>query len=159
MHPPWGSLTGIRPTRLVYARMQQGRTLEQACQWAQNTFDLTAAKTDLLYQVVQVQQSLPQPQPQDVDIYIASRFAPRAAGIAALSARRWAMASCWRLYQALLAEMDRAMALVKRHGLRVRAFYRRRLPRPGGFAGSILQSTPVAGGCPEATVGRSSRYH
>ena len=124
MHPPWGSLTGIRPTRLVYARMQQGRTLEQACQWAQNTFDLTAAKTDLLYQVVQVQQSLPQPQPQDVDIYIGIPFCTTRCRYCSFISAQVGNGKLLAPYtQALLAEMDRAMALVKHHGLRVRAFY------------------------------------
>ena len=38
--PPWGSLTGIRPTRLVYTEMDKGCTLDEALVNVQNVFDV-----------------------------------------------------------------------------------------------------------------------
>ena len=43
-HPPWGSLTGIRPTRLVYARMAQGHTVEESAQDLVRRFDVQPHK-------------------------------------------------------------------------------------------------------------------
>ena len=50
--PPWGSLTGIRPTRLVYAEMDKGLALPAAVQRVRETFDVSAQKADLLSEII-----------------------------------------------------------------------------------------------------------
>ena len=57
--PPWGSLTGIRPTRLVYEGLAKGLTLDAAADAVESTFDVTHEKAQLLREIVAVQQTLP----------------------------------------------------------------------------------------------------
>ncbi len=74
VQPPWGALTGIRPTRLVYQRMEAGETLSGALDWVRDTFDVTPAKAELLGQIVSVQRALPPPSPRQVELYVGIPF-------------------------------------------------------------------------------------
>ena len=60
LRPPWGSLTGIRPTRLLYEAMEAGMSLEQAETWVTEEFDVTADRTRLLAEIARMQQGLRQ---------------------------------------------------------------------------------------------------
>lgn len=123
-HPPWGSLTGIRPTRLVYALMDQGKSLEDACLQTQRTFDLLPAKTRLLHDIVSTQQALVQPKEKDVDLYIGIPFcATRCRYCSFISARVGNGNMLAPYTDALLHEMDRTRDLIAREGLTIRAFY------------------------------------
>ena len=42
MQPPWGSLTGIRPTRLLYEALDEGMDLEGAKAHVMREFDVSA---------------------------------------------------------------------------------------------------------------------
>ena len=48
VQPPWGSLTGIRPTRLLYEAMEAGDTLPQAVETVQTAYDVSPEKARLL---------------------------------------------------------------------------------------------------------------
>ena len=72
--PPWGSLTGIRPTRLLYEGMARGLTLDQAMAETQATFDVAPGKAELLREIVAVQLALPQPQHREIDLYVGVPF-------------------------------------------------------------------------------------
>ena len=54
IHPPWGSLTGIRPTRLLYEALQRGETLEAAGEGLIRRYDVTEEKARLLREIVAV---------------------------------------------------------------------------------------------------------
>lgn len=41
IHPPWGSLTGIRPTRLLYEALEQGLSIPEAKEHVRRCFDVT----------------------------------------------------------------------------------------------------------------------
>ena len=54
--PAWGSLTGIRPTRLYYQQLENGKTRGEARQTLQDLFDLSQEKIDLLDEILDAQQ-------------------------------------------------------------------------------------------------------
>ena len=60
-HPPWGALTGIRPTRLLCQAMEEGRSMEEAERYLESFFDVTPEKAALLARIVREQQKLPAP--------------------------------------------------------------------------------------------------
>ena len=74
MQPPWGSLTGIRPTRLMYELEAKGICNEDARRELEKTFFVSESKTGLLYDILQMQKGLMDP-PEDVfDLYIGIPF-------------------------------------------------------------------------------------
>ena len=72
--PPWGSLTGIRPTRLLYANLERGFDMDAACAELARVFDVSDEKIALLRQIVTVQQGVSAPAPDETDIYIGIPF-------------------------------------------------------------------------------------
>ncbi len=44
-HPAWGSLTGIRPTRLIYEALSEGLSINRACGRMMDVFDVRYLKT------------------------------------------------------------------------------------------------------------------
>ncbi len=72
--PPWGAVTGIRPTRLLYMEMAEGKSLEEAGEHVKNTFFMQEEKLDLLKEVVTFQSTLPPVQKHSVDIYVGIPF-------------------------------------------------------------------------------------
>ena len=63
VQPPWGALTGIRPTRLVYQQMERGIPLDEALAWMRDQFDVTPDKLRLLHDIIEAQSELPPPKP------------------------------------------------------------------------------------------------
>ena len=61
VHPPWGSLTGIRPTHLMYEALDSGMSIQEASTHLQRQFDVTEEKARLLCDIVRVQRTLPAP--------------------------------------------------------------------------------------------------
>ena len=72
--PPWGSLTGIRPTRLIYEGLADGLTMDEACARVERTFDVLPEKVALLREIVEVQRTLPEPGPEEADLYVSIPF-------------------------------------------------------------------------------------
>ena len=72
--PPWGALTGIRPTRLTYAYMAEGGTLEESLNKISNRFDVSSEKTELLKAVILEQQKYGFSSIRDVNIYVGIPF-------------------------------------------------------------------------------------
>ena len=72
--PPWGSLTGIRPTRLIYEGLADGLTMDEACARVERTFDVLPEKVELLREIVEVQRTLPEPGPEEADLYVSIPF-------------------------------------------------------------------------------------
>lgn len=61
LHPAWGSMTGVRPTHLMYEALDQGLTPAEAAQQLQQTFDILPEKASLLQDIVTVQGRLTPP--------------------------------------------------------------------------------------------------
>ncbi len=70
LQPPWGSLTGIRPTRLMYEALEKGMTLDEAQAWLQKEFYVSADKSALLKEILLMQRGLVQPPEDSFDLYI-----------------------------------------------------------------------------------------
>ena len=123
-HPPWGSLTGIRPTRLVYEAMKDGLSVENAARRAGETFDLDPEKAALLSDIVKTQLTLPPPSPMEADVYIGIPFCrTRCAYCSFLSGELGNGRQVAPYVQALIREMGFTARLMNENGLTLRAVY------------------------------------
>ncbi len=122
--PPWGSLTGIRPTRLLYEGMSRGLTLQQAEAETREIFDLLPEKAALLREIIEVQQALPIPQDDEVDLYVGIPFCvSRCAYCSFLSGEVGKGKQLSPYVDALEKEITGTLALMEEKGLKPRAFY------------------------------------
>ena len=122
--PPWGSLTGIRPTRLIYEGMSRGLTRQEAEREVRETFDVLPEKAALLSQIVTVQQSMGEPDDMDVDLYVGIPFCvSRCAYCSFLSGEVGKGRQLPPYVDALEKEIAGTLALMEEKGLRPRAFY------------------------------------
>ncbi|MDR2514052.1 MAG: coproporphyrinogen dehydrogenase HemZ [Christensenellaceae bacterium] len=74
LHPPWGALTGIRPTRLFFEQRAQGKAAKEAEEALIEGFDLLPEKAALLREIAGEQGALPAPGPGEIDLYIGIPF-------------------------------------------------------------------------------------
>ena len=122
--PPWGSLTGIRPTRLLYEGMSRGLTLEEAVAETREAFDVREDKADLLREIVQVQQNMPVPDTREADLYVGIPFCvSRCAYCSFLSGEVGKGKQLPPYVEALEKEIAGTLTLMEGKGLRPRAFY------------------------------------
>jgi coproporphyrinogen dehydrogenase HemZ len=56
--PPWGSLTGIRPTKVARQLMEEGRSLPEAMEALQSVFDVSEPKARLAGDILRAQEGL-----------------------------------------------------------------------------------------------------
>ena len=122
--PPWGSLTGIRPTRLLYEGMSRGLTQRQAMEETRDVFDVREDKAELLNDIVTVQLGMPQTDTLDVDLYVGIPFCvSRCAYCSFLSGEVGKGKQLPPYVEALEKEIAGTLELIKEKGLRPRAFY------------------------------------
>ena len=122
--PPWGSLTGIRPTRLIYECMSRGLTLEEAASEVQEIFDILPEKAALLKEIVGVQSQMGEPGNRDVDLYVGIPFCvSRCAYCSFLSGEVGRGKQLPPYVDALEKEITGTLALIEEKGLIPRAFY------------------------------------
>lgn len=155
--PPWGSLTGIRPTRLMYMAMERGLTVSQAQQEMIDLFDVSAEKAALLRDIIEVQRFVDAPGEKDVDIYIGIPFCTtRCAYCSFLSGEVGKGKQLQPYTDALEREIRGTIQLIEAKGLRPRAFYMgggtpTALPAP--LLGRVLKAAlPLMKSCGEVTV-------
>ena len=123
-HPPWGSLTGIRPTRLVYEAMKEGSSIPEAADQVESTFDLHPNKAELLREIVQVQTGLSPTGPQFVDVYVGIPFCrTRCSYCSFLSGELGKGKEVPPYLAALEKEMAFTADLIRDAGLTIRAVY------------------------------------
>lgn len=121
---PWGSLTGIRPTRLLYAKMEQGLDIDQAARAVADTFDLDDEKAELLADVVRTQQGLSQAGEQDVSLYIGIPFCETRCRYCSFISCQVGDGQMLAPYvRALVRETEAVIRLVAEQGLSVRTVY------------------------------------
>ena len=124
IHPPWGALTGIRPTRLVYESLQAGRALDEACERVRRQYDLSEEKAALLMEVVGAQSSIPAAVENDVDVYVSIPFClSRCRYCSFISACVGDGSQLPAYIDALEEEIRGVRTLMDERGLKVRAFY------------------------------------
>ena len=74
IHPPWGSMTGVRPTHLMLEALAEGLTPEEAVARLVRDFDVAPEKAELLAETAARQQLLPPPGDRFMDVYIGIPF-------------------------------------------------------------------------------------
>lgn len=122
--PPWGSLTGIRPTRLLYEAMGRGLTLSEAEEETREQFSVREDKAELLKEIVSVQMEMPQPENTDVDLYVGIPFCvSRCAYCSFLSGEVGKGKELPPYVEALEKEIGATLSLMEEKGLSPRAFY------------------------------------
>lgn len=121
---PWGSLTGIRPTRLVYEQMEKGYNIDQSLKIVEKTFDLQPDKARLLKNVVAFQQTMVSPKEKEASIYIGIPFCPTRCSYCTFSAGEIGDGKLTQPYiEALLWEMGEVKKIMEEQGLTLRTLY------------------------------------
>lgn len=124
MHPPWGSLTGIRPTRLIYEAMEAGMSLEDAEQSVIAAFDVTPDRAGLLADIVRMQQGLREAPEDRFDLYIGIPFCRTRCSYCSFASGELGDGRRVEPYvTALLREIGLSRALMDEAGMRLRAGY------------------------------------
>ena len=125
MTPPWGSLTGIRPTRLLYEEIEAGRDMESARANVMRKYDVSADRARLLCDIAEMQQGIRIPEAGSFDLYIGIPFCRTRCSYCSFSSgeigRNKKLVAPYT--EALLKEIDLSAKLMREAGLRVRAAY------------------------------------
>ncbi len=123
-HPPWGSLTGIRPTRLFYERLAAGLSPEAAARALTTEFDVMPEKATLLRRIVAVQQTLLAPAENEADVYVSIPFCRTRCAYCSFPGEALGKGGQVEPYlKALFAEMEATARLMGEAGLTLRALY------------------------------------
>ena len=124
MRPPWGSLTGIRPTRLLYEAMEAGMTLDEAVAHVTEVYDVTEDRAALLGEIARMQRGLREAGPGRFDLYIGIPFCRTRCSYCSFSSGEIGDGSLVGPYvAALLREIDLCRALMDRADMSLRAGY------------------------------------
>ncbi|MBP3636415.1 MAG: coproporphyrinogen dehydrogenase HemZ [Clostridia bacterium] len=123
-HPAWGSLTGIRPTHLMYEALAQGMDMDEAATHLIRTFDVTEEKARLLQDIVRVQSQLPPPEDGWMDVYIGIPFCTTRCTYCSFSSGELGKGKLVEPYlDALFREMEAGAQLLQDAGKKLRAVY------------------------------------
>ena len=135
--PPWGALTGIRPTRLVYENLARGMSLPESAAALAEDFDVPPEKAELLRRVVETQLTLPMPAPHEADVYISIPFCRTRCAYCSFPGEALGRADRTEAYLAALrGEMEASARMMAGAGIRLRALY------IGGGTPTVLGEAP-----------------
>ena len=124
MRPPWGSLTGIRPTRLLYEGIEDGMTLPEAVAYVQAAYDVTPEKARLLGEIAEMQSGIREAPEDCFDLYIGIPFCRTRCAYCSFSAGEIGDGRRVEPYvQALLREIALCRDMMREAGMRLRAGY------------------------------------
>ena len=124
IHPPWGSLTGVRPTHLMLEALAEGLTPEEAVRRLETDFDVTREKAELLAEVALVQREMPAPGDGWMDIYIGIPFCTTRCAYCSFSSGEIGDGHLVAPYMtALTREIRAGAALLRNLGKKTRAVY------------------------------------
>ena len=122
--PAWGSLTGIRPTRLYYQQLEQGKTRDEARQTLAELFDLSREKIDLLDEILDAQYGLIDRRPQACDLYVGIPFCTTRCAYCSFSSGEIGDGHLVEPYlKALFHEIEACARMAKEMGLHIRVGY------------------------------------
>ena len=124
IHPPWGSLTGVRPTHLMLEALGEGLSEAQAIRRLEDNFDVTAEKAELLARIARVQRDMPAPGDAWTDVYIGIPFCTTRCAYCSFSSGEIGNGKLIIPYMtALTREMAAGAAILRESGRRLRAVY------------------------------------
>ena len=122
--PPWGSLTGIRPTRLIYEGMSRGMTLEEAEKWVKEEFFVSDEKASLLKEIVTMQKGIIDPPKDTFDLYIGIPFCVTRCAYCSFASGEIGNGKLTEPYvEALIQEIRETSEFMKKMNLKLRAGY------------------------------------
>ena len=121
VHPPWGSLTGIRPSRLYYEALEEGLDPVRALV---DVFDVTEDRAQLLDEMHEMQVGVRTPPEGAFDIYIGIPFCKTRCAYCSFSSGEIGDGHLVAPYvEALKREIALSAQIVAEKGLRARALY------------------------------------
>ena len=124
IHPPWGSLTGIRPTHLMYEAIGLGLTGDAAKNYVIENFDVQPDRADILWEIAQVQGQLPPPADRWMDVYIGIPFCTTRCTYCSFSSGELGKGKLVEPYlTALFREMEKCSGMIAATGRTLRAVY------------------------------------
>ena len=124
IQPPWGSLTGVRPTHLMLEALAQGLTPEEAVTRVMRDFDVTREKAELLARVAAVQREMVPPGDEWMDVYIGIPFCTTRCAYCSFSSGEIGNGALVQPYlDALEREMAAGAEILQESGKRLRAVY------------------------------------
>ena len=124
IHPPWGSLTGIRPTHLMYEAIGQGLTGNAAKQYVIRNFDVKPDRADILWEIAQVQGAMLPPEDRWMDVYIGIPFCTTRCTYCSFSSGELGKGTLVEPYlTALFHEMEESARIIADTGRKLRAVY------------------------------------
>lgn len=122
--PAWGSLTGIRPTRLYYQQLEKGKTREEARRTLRELFDLSEEKLELLEEIITSQSGFVQRPANACDLYVGIPFCTTRCAYCSFSSGEIGDGKLVEPYlEALGREIDACAAMARELGLSVRVGY------------------------------------
>ena len=122
--PPWGSLTGVRPTHLMLEALEKGLTPEAAIERLKADFDVAPDRAALLAEIAAEQRKLPKPGDEWMDVYIGIPFCTTRCAYCSFSSGEIGDGSLIEPYMASLTREMRACAeILKDSGRKLRALY------------------------------------
>lgn len=122
--PPWGSLTGIRPTRLFYECLRRGDKPEEARESMVRLYNLREDRAQLLQETVLTQRGLIDAPQSAVDIYIGIPFCPTRCAYCSFFTEAVGKGKKLGPYmEALLYELEATSDIMREAGLSPRALY------------------------------------
>ena len=124
MQPPWGSLTGIRPTRLLYESMEKGISRENAMRRVIMEYDVTPDRARLLSDISVMQEGLRELEEGQFDLYIGIPFCTTRCSYCSFSSGEIGNGKLVKPYvEALLREIEICGEMMSKKGMKVRAAY------------------------------------
>ena len=121
---PWGSLTGIRPTRLFREALESGMAEDEAERFMTDEYDVSPERAKLLRDISRMQEGLRDPALDEFDLYIGIPFCTTRCAYCSFSSGEIGDGRLVEPYvEALLREIRLCAALARERGLRVRAAY------------------------------------
>lgn len=124
IRPPWGSLTGVRPTHLMLEALEEGLTPEAAIDRLTADFDVAPDRAALLAEIAAEQRKLPKPGDEWMDVYIGIPFCTTRCAYCSFASGEIGDGSLIKPYMASLTREMRACAeILKDSGRKLRALY------------------------------------
>ena len=122
--PAWGSLTGIRPTRLYYQQLERGKSRGEARTALHELFDLSEEKLDLLDEIITAQSGWVHRPQSACDLYVGIPFCTTRCAYCSFSSGEIGNGRLVEPYlAALMHEIDLCSKLAQETGLQIRVGY------------------------------------
>ena len=124
IRPPWGSLTGVRPTHLMLEALKDGLSPEEAVSRLVSDFDVAPDRAALLAEIAGIQGKLPPPGDHWMDVYIGIPFCTTRCAYCSFSSGEIGNGSLVKPYMdALAREMHACAEILQESGRKLRALY------------------------------------